>query len=336
MKAVGYTKNGPITAPKSLENIEIDDPVAGARDLLVQVKAISVNPVDTKIRQNVAPESGYKVIGWDVSGVVKSIGNAVTNFKVGDEVFYAGALDRPGANSELHVVDERLVGRKPASISHSEAAALPLTSITAWEILFDRLEIPENGGDGESLLVIGGAGGVGSILIQLAAKYTKLNVVATASRPDTIAWCKKLGAHHIIDHREDMAASLKQLKLTPKYVAGLTATDKHLTTIAELIAPQGKLALIDDPNAADIDIRALKPKSVSIHWEFMYTRSMFQTADMDEQHKLLNRVASGVDTGELVSTMNRSMGTINAANLIDAHRFQESGTAIGKTVLEGF
>jgi len=279
----------------------------------VEVKAISVNPVDTKIRTNIAPESGYKVIGWDVSGVVKSVGNSTSKFKVGDEVFYAGALDRPGANSELHVVDERIVGRKPASLSHSEAAAFPLTSITAWELLFDRLEVAENAGEGEALLIIGGAGGVGSMMIQLAAKYTKLTVVATASRPDTIDWCNKLGAHHVIDHREDMKTALDELELTPRYVVALTGTDQHLPAIAALIKPQGKLGIIDDPNAAEIDIRLLKPKSISIHWEFMYTRSMFQTPDIEA-----------------------TMGKINAANLKMAHAFQESGTAIGKTVLEGF
>ena len=337
MKAVGYANNGPIDDPQSLVDIVLDVPKPGPRDLLVEVKAISVNPVDTKIRNNVAPESNYKVIGWDVSGVVKSVGAEVSHYKPGDEVFYAGALDRPGANSEFHVVDERIVGRKPTSISHAQAAALPLTSITAWELLFDRLEVPlDDGGDGESVLIIGGAGGVGSILIQLAATYTKLKVIATASRPDTIDWCTKLGAHHIVDHRQNMKAELDALNLTPKYVVGLTATDKHLPAIAELIAPQGKLGIIDDPDASAIDIRVLKPKSISIHWEFMYTRSMFQTPDMQVQQALLNKVAQGVDKGELVTTVNQNLGTINAENLKQAHVIQESGTAIGKTVLEGF
>lgn len=336
MKAVGYAKNGAIDATPGLEDIELDAPVPGPLDLLVDVKAISVNPVDTKIRTNVAPENGYKVIGWDVSGVVKQVGADVTQYKVGDEVFYAGALDRPGANSELHVVDERIVGKKPASISHAEAAALPLTSITAWELLFDRLEIPEGGGDGDTLLVIGGAGGVGSILIQLAAKLTKLNVVATASRPETIEWCQRMGAHHVINHHEDMKAALDSLQLTPRYVVGLTGTDKHLPAIADLIAPQGKLGLIDDPDASIVDIRVLKPKSISIHWEFMYTRSLFQTPDIEAQRNLLNRVSAAVDKGELVTTFAQSMGTINAANLKLAHAHQESGMAIGKTVLEGF
>ncbi len=336
MKAVGYAKNGPIDATDSLVDITVDEPTPLPKDLLVEVHAISVNPVDTKIRTNVAPESGYKIIGWDVSGIVKSVGSDVSNFKVGDEVFYAGAIDRDGANSELHIVDERIVGHKPTSLSHAEAAALPLTAITAWELLFDRLGVPEGGGDGDTLLIIGGAGGVGSIMIQLANRFTKLNVVATASRQDTIDWCKKLGAHHTINHHQDMKAALDTLGVTPRYVAGLTATDKHLPAIAELIAPQGKLGLIDDPQAADIDIRCLKPKSISIHWEFMYTRSKFQTHDIAEQSKLLNRVSNAVDSGDLVSTMNRKLGPINAANLKQAHALQESGAAIGKTVLEGF
>lgn len=336
MKAVGYSKMGPIAADLSLEDIIIDEPIPSARDLLVEIKAISVNPVDTKVRQRAEPDEGHKILGWDVSGVVRSVGNGVTNYKVGDEVFYAGALDRPGANSELHVVDERIVGRKPTTLSHAEAAALPLTTITAWELLFDRFGISEGGGENETLLIIGGAGGVGSMMIQIANNFTKLNVVATASRPDTIAWCKKMGAHHIINHREDMKAALEALNVVPKYVAGLTATDQHFEFIADVIAPQGKFGLIDDPDAAAINIGLLKQKSVSLHWEFMYTRSMMQTADIEAQRDLLNRVSDAVDQGTIVTTLNREIGTINAANLKEAHAFQETGSAIGKTVLEGF
>jgi len=306
------------------------------RDLLVEIKAISVNPVDTKVRQRAEPDSGHKILGWDVSGVVRSVGNDVVHYKVGDEVFYAGALDRPGANSELHVVDERIVGRKPETLSHAEAAALPLTTITAWELLFDRFGINENGGENESLLIIGGAGGVGSMMIQLAAKFTKLNVVATASRPDTIAWCQKMGAHHIINHREDMKLALDDLNIVPEYVAGLTATDQHFEFIADVIAPQGKFGLIDDPDGAAINISLLKQKSVSLHWEFMYTRSMMQTEDIEAQRDLLNRVSEAVDAGSIITTLNREMGVINASNLKVAHAFQESGSAIGKSVLEGF
>ena len=336
MKAIGYTNNGPVDVDGGLEDIELDDPVPGARDLLVEVRAISVNPVDTKVRTRAAPESGHKVLGWDVSGVVRSVGDEVTLFAPGDEVFYAGALDRPGANSELHVVDERLVGRKPASLSHADAAALPLTSITAWELLFDRFGIVEGEGEGDALLIIGGAGGVGSVMIQIARRLTKLRVVATASRPDTVAWCERMGAHDVIDHHGDMKAALASLGVVPRYVAGLTATDRHFPFVADVLAPQGKFGLIDDPDPSSIDIGLLKQKSLSLHWEFMYTRSMFGTADMDAQHRLLNRVADAVDDGTLVTTANRAMGTIDAANLREAHKFQETGAAIGKTVMEGF
>jgi len=336
MKAVGYSKIGPIDAHLSLEDIVVDDPVPGARDLLVEVKAISVNPVDTKVRRRANPESGHKILGWDASGIVRSVGADVVHYGVGDEVYYAGALDRPGANSELHVVDERIVGRKPASLSHADAAALPLTTITAWELLFDRFGIAEGGGKNESLLIIGGAGGVGSMMIQLAVKFTKLNVVATASRPDTIAWCEKMGAHHVINHRDDMKASLHGLNITPRYIAGLTATDQHFEFIADVIAPQGKFGLIDDPDPSAINIGLLKQKSISLHWEFMYTRSMMQTADIEAQRDLLNRVSDAVDAGDIVTTANKTMGAINAENLKAAHSFQESGCAIGKTVLYGY
>ena len=336
MKAVGYSKMGPIAADRSLEDIVVDEPVPGARDLLVEIKAISVNPVDTKVRQRAEPDSGHKILGWDASGVVRSVGAEVVHYRAGDEVFYAGALDRPGVNSELHVVDERIVGRKPKTLSHSEAAALPLTTITAWELLFDRFGIIEGGGDNESLLIIGGAGGVGSLMIQLAANFTNLNVVATASRPETVAWCKKMGAHHVINHREDMKAALNSLNVTPRYVAGLTATDEHFEFIADAIAPQGKFGLIDDPDSSSINISLLKQKSVSLHWEFMYTRSLMQTEDIEAQRELLNRVSDAVDAGTIITTVNREMGTVNAANLKEAHAIQESGSAIGKTVLEGF
>ncbi|MFK7893886.1 MAG: zinc-binding alcohol dehydrogenase family protein [Granulosicoccus sp.] len=336
MKAVGYSKMRPIADELSLEDIVVDDPVPGARDLLVEIKAISVNPVDTKVRQRAEPDTGHKILGWDASGVVRSVGTDVVHYKVGDEVFYAGALDRPGVNSELHAVDERIVGRKPATLSHADAAALPLTAITAWELLFDRFAIPMDGGENESLLIIGGAGGVGSMMIQLAATFTQLNVIATASRPDTIDWCKKMGAHHVISHRADMSVAMEALGFKPKYVAGLTATDQHFEFIADVIAPQGKFGLIDDPDATTINISLLKQKSVSLHWEFMFTRSLMHTDDIEAQRNLLNRVSDAVDSGKLLTTSNREMGVINAANLKEAHAFQESGKAIGKTVLVGF
>ncbi|MEM7811086.1 MAG: zinc-binding alcohol dehydrogenase family protein [Planctomycetota bacterium] len=333
MKTIAYTRSLPVDDPACLVDVELPEPVPGPRDLLVDVRAVSVNPVDVKVRGRKDPGGEPAVLGYDASGVVVAVGPEVTLFAPGDEVFYAGAIDRPGTNAERHVVDERIAGRKPRSLSHADAAALPLTSITAWELLFDRLGVPEGGGDGESLLIIGGAGGVGSVLIQLARALTGLRVVATASRDETRAWVTGLGAHDVVDHRGDMAAQLADLGLKPRYVAGLTATDRHFPAVADLIAPQGRFGLIDDPDPAAIDISLLKKKSVSLHWEFMFARSLFGTPDMIEQHRLLNRVADLVDAGCVRTTANRDGGTMTAANLRDAHRLQESGTAVGKTTL---
>lgn len=337
MKAVAYRKSLPIDHADSLIDIELPAPQAQGRDLLVEVKAISVNPVDVKIRANVAPAEGEdKVIGWDAAGVVKAVGPDVTLFKPGDEVWYAGDLTRPGTNSELHLVDERIVGHKPKNIDFAQAAALPLTAITAWELLFDRLGVSRDKGlQGQSLLVTGAAGGVGSILVQLARQLTGLTVIGTASRPDTAAWVKELGAHHVIDHSKPLNEEFARLGLPQAtYVAGLTHTDHHWNAIAEVVAPQGKVALIDDPAA--IDVRLLKRKSVSLHWEFMFTRSMFNTADIQKQHQLLNEVAELVDTGVLKTTLAERFGTINAANLKRAHALLASNRAKGKIVLEGF
>ena len=337
MKAIAYYASLPITDPESLQDIELPAPVAGPRDLLVEVKAISVNPVDTKVRQNVAPENGAaKVLGWDVAGVVKAVGSDVTLFKVGDKVYYAGSLVRPGGNSELHTVDERIVGHMPQSLGFAEAAALPLTAITAWELLFERLQVAEGKDDqGQSLLIVGAAGGVGSILTQLANQLTALKVIGTASRPETHAWAKALGAHVVIDHSQPLSEVLKQAghgQVT--HVASLTQTEQHLDQLVEALQPQGKLALIDDPKA--LDVSKLKRKSLSLHWEFMYTRSMFETPDMIEQHNLLNRVAELIDAGTLKTTVGEHFGVINAANLRRAHALLESGKAKGKIVLEGF
>lgn len=337
MKAVAYRANLPIDHADALIDIELPAPQASGRDLLVEVKAVSVNPVDTKIRKNVAPAAGEaKVIGWDAAGIVKAVGPDVTLFKPGDEVWYAGALTRAGTNSELHLVDERIVGHKPKNLDFAHAAALPLTAITAWELLFDRLQVSRDKGvHGKSLLVIGAAGGVGSILVQLARQLTGLTVIATASRPETAEWVKQLGAHHVIDHGKPLNEEIARLGLPPvTYVAALNQTDAHFAAIAELIAPQGKLALIDDPDV--LDVRLLKRKSVSLHWEFMFTRSMFETADMQQQHALLNDVAQLVDTGVLKTTLGERYGTINAANLKRAHALIESNRAKGKIVLEGF
>ncbi|MET0320406.1 MAG: zinc-binding alcohol dehydrogenase family protein [Duganella sp.] len=337
MKAVAYRKSLPITDADALLDIDLPDPQAQGRDLLVEVKAISVNPVDVKIRKNAAPAAGdTKVIGWDAAGVVKAVGPDVTLFKPGDEVWYAGDLTRPGTNSALHLVDERIVGRKPRTLDFAQAAALPLTSITAWELLFDRLTVSRDKRvQGQSLLVIGAAGGVGSIMVQLARQLTGLTVIGTASRADTSDWIKQLGAHHVIDHSKPLNEEIARLGLPPvTYVAGLNQTDHHWPAIIELVAPQGKIALIDDP--APIDVRMLKRKSVSLHWELMFTRSMFQTDDMAQQHQLLNDVADLVDAGVIKTTLAERFGAINAANLKRAHALIESNRAKGKIVLEGF
>ncbi|KPB69113.1 zinc-binding alcohol dehydrogenase family protein [Pseudomonas cannabina] len=337
MKAIAYYQSLPISDAQSLQDIELPEPVAGARDLLVEVKAISVNPVDTKIRQNVQPEDGAaKVLGWDVAGVVKAVGSQVTLFKPGDQVFYAGSLTRPGANSELHVVDERIVGHMPKTLSFAHAAALPLTAITAWELLFERLEVAQQKDEGsQSLLIVGAAGGVGSILTQLARQLTSLKVIGTASRPETERWVRELGAHEVLDHSKPLSEELKRVGLHQvTHVASLTQTEQHLDQLVEALKPQGKLGLIDDPKA--LDVSKLKRKSLSLHWEFMYTRSMFDTEDMIEQHNLLNRVAELIDAGTLKTTFGEHFGRINAENLRRAHALLESGKAKGKVVLEGF
>lgn len=337
MKAVGYHKSLPIADAQSLIDVDIPVPEPKGRDLRVSVRAISVNPVDTKMRMRSAPAEGsVAVLGWDVAGVVDATGPDASLFKPGDEVFYAGAIDRPGANSQLHLVDERIVGRKPKSLSFTEAAALPLTSITAWELLFDRLAVrPGKSPDDRTLLIVGGAGGVGSILIQLACRLTGLTVVATASRPETTQWCLDLGAHAVIDHSKPLPAQIGSLGLPPvALIASLTNTDAHFEALADLIAPQGHLALIDDP--ATLAVSLLKRKSVALHWEFMYTRSLFQTADMIAQHRLLTEVAALVDAGVIKTTLGEDYGAINAANLKRAHTMLESGRARGKIVLTGW
>ncbi|GGF11416.1 NADPH:quinone reductase [Aliidongia dinghuensis] len=337
MKAIGYLAPLPIAAEEALVDLTLPTPVLRPRDLLVRVAAVSVNPVDVKVRANMAPAEGEaKVLGWDATGTVEAVGSAVTAFKPGDQVFYAGAIDRPGANSELHAVDERIVGRKPTSLSFTEAAALPLTAITAWELLFDRLGVPYGVKTQEgAILIIGGAGGVGSILIQLARRLTGLTVIATASRPETVEWVKVMGAHHVIDHRQPLTEGLKAIGLPAvPYIAGLTATDRHLPAITDALAPQGHFVLIDDPKV--LDVAPFKRKSASVHWEFMFTRPVFQTPDMAAQGRLLNEVADLVDAGVLRTTLNETLGPINADNLRRAHAQIESGTTIGKLVLAGF
>ncbi|MBW8759440.1 MAG: zinc-binding alcohol dehydrogenase family protein [Burkholderiales bacterium] len=336
MKAIGYRQNLPVDQPHALEDLDLPAPQPGPRDLLVRVKAVSVNPVDTKVRRNRAPRAGQpEVLGWDAVGIVEGIGADVQGFRPGDRVFYAGSITRPGANSELHVVDERIAARAPASLEDAQAAALPLTAITAWELLFDRLRVPHGGGAGQSLLVVGGAGGVGSILIQLARQLTQLEVIATASRPQTQAWCRELGAHAVIDHSQPLATALADGGHGQvDFVAALTQTGQHYDQIVESLKPQGALAVIDDMPV--LDAMKLKTKAISLHWELMFTRSMFGTPDMAEQGKLLAEVARLVDAKRLRTTAGAHYGTINAANLLRAHAFIESGKAQGKVVLEGF
>lgn len=338
MKAIAYQHSLPLTDPLSLQDVDLPAPQAQGHNLLVEVKAIAVNPVDHKIRQGVQPEPGqWKVLGWDAAGVVRAVGEQVTRFKVGDRVWYAGAIDRPGSYAELQLVDEHLVGAMPASLDFARAAALPLTTITAWELLFERLGVEQGGGAGQSLLVIGAAGGVGSVLVQLARQLTQLTVIATASRPETEAWVRELGAHHVINHRRPLAEEIQRLGLpAPQLVASLTETGQHFAQIVELLAPQGKLALIDDLQPGQLDVMALKRKSLSLHWEMMFTRSLFNTADKLRQGELLSEAARRVDAGTLRSTVGEHFGRINASNLRRAQALQESGTARGKIVLEGF
>lgn len=337
MRAVGYRKSLPITEAEALIDCDLPRPDPGPRDLLVKVEAVSVNPVDTKVRVRAEPEAGgVKVLGWDAAGTVVATGAEVEGFSVGDAVFYAGDLTRPGTNAEFHCVDARIVGHKPASLDWAQAAALPLTAITAWEALFDRLDarkpVP---GAAPAILIVGGAGGVGSVAIQLARQLTDLTVIATASRPETAAWCRDLGAHHVVDHAKPLSAEVAALGLgAPGLVFSTTNTDAHLAEIATLIAPQGRFALIDDP--AQLDVALLKRKSLSLHWEFMFTRSMFGTSDIGAQGALLDEVARLVDAGRLRTTLGEHYGRIDARNLRRAHALIESGRAKGKIVLEGF
>ncbi len=337
MKAVGYYKNQAITAADALVDLTLPDPQPGEHDLLVEVKAVSVNPVDVKIRAGVSPAEGEpKVIGWDAAGVVRAVGSKVSLFQPGDRVWYAGSLTRPGTNSELHLVDERIAGPMPATLDFAEAAALPLTAITAWELLFDRLQVLDNTApSAKTLLIVGAAGGVGSIMVQLARQLTGLTVIGTASRPQTQQWVTELGAHQVIDHSKPLSEELKRIGIGQvDYVAGLNQTDAHFSQIVESLVPQGKLALIDDPDV--LDVRALKRKSISLHWEFMFTRSMFSTDDMIKQHALLSQVGRLIDAGTLRTTVAEHFGPINAANLKKAHALLESNTARGKIVLAGF
>ncbi|RTL50201.1 MAG: zinc-binding alcohol dehydrogenase family protein [Bradyrhizobiaceae bacterium] len=336
MKAVGYKKSLPIDAADSLVDFEAAKPEPKGRDIRVAVKAISVNPVDAKVRKRAEPPAGeFKILGFDAAGLVDAVGPDVTLFKPGDEVFYAGAIVRQGTNSEFHLVDERIVGHKPKSLSFAQAAALPLTSITAWELLFDRLGVQEGASDKRSILIVGGAGGVGSIFIQIARELTGLTVIATASRPETMKWCLDLGAHHVVDHSKPMKEQIEKLNVAPvSLIASLTGTDQHFPALADIVAPQGHIGVIDDPTKLDAVL--LKGKAVSLNWESMFTRSTFQTPDMIKQHELLDRVSALIDKGEIRTTLDKVLGKIDAANLKKAHAAIESGKSVGKLVLEGW
>jgi zinc-binding alcohol dehydrogenase family protein len=335
MKAIVYSQHGlPIQDPRSLYEMELPKPEPGPRDLLVKIRAIAVNPVDTKVRAG-WPADAPRVLGWDAVGTVEAVGPAVTLFKPGDEVFYAGSIDRPGAYAEYGVVDERIAGHKPKSLDDARAAALPLTSLTAWELLFDRLGVAEGGGEGDALLIVGAAGGVGSMLTQLARQLTKLRVIGTASRPQTREWVRDLGAHDVVDHSRPLADELRALGVAHvRYLASLTHTDSHYAQIVDALAPQGKLGVIDDPQT--LDAMPLKRKAISLHWELMFTRALFETPDMIRQHEILERIAALIDAGTLRTTLGEHFGTIGADSLRRAHEIIESGRARGKIVLEGF
>ncbi|TCI02162.1 zinc-binding alcohol dehydrogenase family protein [Corallincola luteus] len=337
MKAIGYQQNLPISDALSLQDIELPEPHAKGHDLLVEVQAVSVNPVDTKIRQGVPAADGqWKVVGWDATGIVKAVGANVTLFKPGDKVWYAGDISRSGSNAELQLVDERIVGHMPESLGFADAAALPLTSITAWEMLFDRLQVEVGkAASKKSIMIIGAAGGVGSIMVQLAARLTNLTIIGTASRPETSAWLKELGAHHVLDHSKPLSQELKYAGLPlVDYVVSLNNTESHYAEIIDSLIPQGKFGLIDDPES--LNAVPLKNKAISLHWELMFTRSLFQTEDMQSQHDLLNQVAALIDSGLIKSTVGQHFGQINATNLKRAHAVLETQTAKGKIVLEGF
>jgi zinc-binding alcohol dehydrogenase family protein len=335
MKAITFIQHAlPIDDPEALIDISLPMPTPGPRDLLVEVRAVSVNPVDTKVRAGTFTKEP-KILGWDAAGVVREIGSEVTLFQPGDEVFYAGSIARTGSYSEFHLVDERIVGHKPRSLSAADSAALPLTSITAWELLFDRLGVAEGSGEGKCLLITGAAGGVGSMLVQLARQLTRLTVIGTASRPETADWVRHLGAHHVIDHSQPLLPQLQAQGLPEvDYVASLTHTEQHFAQLISVLKPQGRLGVIDDPES--LDVMPLKHKSLSLHWELMFTRSLYETADMINQHHLLNRVSNLIDQGVLQTTVGAHFGAINAANLRRAHALVEIGKARGKVVLEGF
>jgi NADPH2:quinone reductase len=337
MRAVAYTHSLPIADMDSLQDMQLPEPAAPrGRDLLVEVRAVSVNPVDTKVRRRTDPAGEPKVLGWDAAGVVRAAGPDATFFRPGDSVFYAGSITRPGTNAELHLVDERIVGPKPKRLSFAEAAAVPLTAITAWEALFDRLRVPRGGPQRDTaVLVVGGAGGVGSMAVQLLRQLTGFIVLATASRPETQDWARRMGAHHVLDHAQPLVPQVRALGLVVPHVFVTTQTEQHWAEVCEILAPQGGICLIDDPPTPP-DVRLLKVKAAALHWELMFTRPMFGTPDIEEQHRLLAEVSRMLDAGTLRSTLAEVLGPITAANLRRAHATLEAGHTRGKLVLEGW
>jgi len=341
MKAIGFYQYLPVDNPDCLIEVDLPDPAPSDRDLLVRVKAVSVNPVDTKVRmRQEGVLSDPRIPGWDAAGVVEAVGSGVALFKEGDEVYYAGDITRPGCDSQFHLVDERIVGPKPASLSFEQAAAMPLTTITAWEALFDRLDVegsPLPDDNRQTVLIIGGAGGVGSIAIQLAKQKAGLDVIATASREDSAAWCRKLGADEIINHHEPFAEQFKRIGASGvDYILCFNSTELHIQNMADVIRPQGKICtIVETKGSQPVNINLFQAKSVGFMWELMFTRPMFKTADMQAQHDLLTAAARMLDEGRLISTMTENYGTLTAANLRKAHGRIESGSMIGKLVLSG-
>lgn len=336
MKAIGFKTSLPIAEKESFIEFETIKPIPGARELLVKISAVSVNPVDFKVRQNSAKDTVLetpKIIGWDAVGIVEAVGSEVRLFDIGDSVFYAGDITKQGSNAEYQVIDERIVGRKPKSLSIEEAVVMPLTGLTAWEILFDRIRIDPEKDKGKSILIIGGAGGVGSIAIQLAKKIAGLTVIATASRPETIAWCKDQGADFVVDHK-DLIASVREAGFQyVDFILDFVDTNSYWDIMVELIQPQGHIASITGSNDP-VALNKLKNKSVSFSWELMYTRSMFETADMQEQHNILNKIADLLDNGTLKSTLNETFTGLKAENFKKAHELLESGKTIGKIAIK--
>ena len=337
MKAIGFSQPLPVSDPQSLVDIEQPAPEPGEQDLLVAVQAIAVNPADAKVRSFARPPQGtWRIPGWDAVGTVQAVGSRVTAFLPGDRVYYAGAINRPGCYAELQAVDARIVAHAPRSLDDEAAAALPLTALTAWEALFDRLQVSQPApGAADAIVIIGGAGGVGSMTIQLLRALTGLTIIATASRPESVAWVKQMGAHYVIDHGKPLAAQVQALGIgQPGFVFSTADTDRYLSDIVQLIAPQGRIALIDDPKT--LDIVPLKGKSLSVHWEFMFTRPLQNTADISRQQEILRKVARLADDGRIRSTRTQSLGTIDATNLRKAHAMLESGRTLGKLTLAGW